>query len=55
MLIWKDLNMECIYLKIGINTITNTLVGDKYIKNLPPQPTKMISPWINNNKIEEQN
>ena len=38
--------------QIGINTITNLLGCDKDIINTPPQPTKMISPWINNKKID---
>ena len=31
--------------KIGVNTITSSTGGDKDIKETPPNPTKIISPW----------
>lgn len=32
--------------QIGINTITNSLGSNNNIINTPPQPSKIISPWI---------
>ena len=34
------------YEKIGVNTITISLGSDNNIINTPPQPSKIISPWI---------